>query len=322
MKTTYNPKPEILLLQRIADPGMERLEEHFNVVHIWDSPAPERDVQSHAETARGVLVGAQKGLTPAQVEQMHSLEIISLHGVGLDRVDIDHARRRGLRIAYTPDVLTADVADMGVGLMMSTLRRLPQGHHFVKAGHWADGNQPPLTRSLTGKRLGILGLGRIGHAIATRAEAFGMEIAYTNRSPRKDVSYRYEPDLHRLAAWSDVLMVAAASSPGMQALVDDSVLAALGSEGVLVNVGRGVLVDENALIARLERDELLGAGLDVFANEPRINNALLLLDNVILSAHQASATVETRNAMAVQSVEHLIQHFSGAQPDHLATPES
>ncbi|WP_148255147.1 2-hydroxyacid dehydrogenase [Aidingimonas lacisalsi] len=319
--TEQASKPEVLLLQRIADPGMERLEEHFNVVHLWDSPTPERAMHDHADTARGVLTGANIGLTPEQAERLTNLEIISLHGVGLDRVDIDHAQRKGLRIAYTPDVLTADVADMGFGLMMSTLRRLPQGHDFVKAGHWAQGKQPPLTRSLTSKRLGILGLGRIGQAIATRAEAFGMEIAYTNRTPREDVSYAFEPDLQRLAAWSDVLMVAAASSPGMRALVDDNVLAALGPDGIVVNVGRGVLVDESALIARLERGELLGAGLDVFADEPRINDALLTLDNVVLSAHRASATVETRNAMALQSVEHLIQHFSGAQPSHLATSE-
>lgn len=319
--TTPAPKPEVLLLQRIANVGIERLETHFDVIHLWDSPDPDRDMQYHAETARGVLTGANIGLTPQQVDRFHKLEIISLHGVGLDRVDIDHAKHQGLRIAYTPDVLTADVADMGFGLMMSTLRRLPQGHNFVMAGHWAEGKQPPLTRSLTGKRLGILGLGRIGQAIAARAEAFGMEIAYTNRSRRTDVPYAYEPDLQRLADWCDVLMVAAASSPDMQALVDDSVLAALGSEGVIVNVGRGVLIDEDALITRLERGELLGAGLDVFANEPHINDALLTLDNVVLSAHRASATVETRNAMAIQSVEHLQQHFAGSKPMHLATPE-
>lgn len=319
--TPHTPKPEIVLLQRIADPGMERLEEHFDVVHLWDSPSPEQGMQNHAETARGVLTGANKGLTPEQVDRLHKLEIVSLHGVGLDRVDIDHAQRRGLRIAYTPDVLTADVADMGFGLMISTLRRLPQGHNFVKAGHWAEGNQPPLSQSLTGKRLGILGLGRIGNAIATRAKAFGMEVAYTNRSPREDVSYTFEPDLQQLARWCDVLMVTAASSPGMQALVDDNVLAALGPTGTIVNVGRGALVDENALIARLERGELLGAGLDVFTKEPRINDALLTLDNVVLSAHQASAKIETRNAMAVQSVEHLIQHFMGSKPTHLATSD-
>lgn len=319
--TVHASKPEVLLLQRIAAPGMELLEEHFNVIHLWDSPTPERDMHDHADTARGVLSGANIGLTPEQAERLTNLEIISLHGVGLDRVDIAHAQRKGLRIAYTPDVLTADVADMGFGLMLSTLRRLPQGHNFVQAGHWAQGKQPPLTRSLSGKRLGILGLGRIGQAIATRAEAFGMQIAYTNRSPRDNVPYAFEPELQQLAAWSDVLMVAAASSPGMQALVDDDVLAALGPDGIVVNVGRGVLVDENAMIARLERGELLGAGLDVFADEPRINDALLTLDNVVLSAHRASATVETRNAMALQSVEHLIQHFSGAQPSHLATPE-
>lgn len=314
-------KPEVLLMQRIADPGMRLLDENFQVIHLWANQDTYAALAEYADTALGVLTGANRGLSSSQMERLRKLEIVSLHGVGLDRTDLSCAKRRGIRVAYTPDVLTADVADMGLGLMLSVLRRIPQGHQFVVEGHWEQGKQPALGRSLTGKRLGILGLGRIGSAIAKRAEAFGMSIAYTNRTPRDDVTYRFEPDIRCLAQWCDVLMVAASASQEMRPPVSDEVLHRLGPEGIVVNVGRGTLIDEGALITRLQQGRLLGAGLDVFANGSHVPDTLRVLDNVVLSSHQATATIETRNTMAVQAVNHLIQHFSGHCPMHLATPK-
>jgi lactate dehydrogenase-like 2-hydroxyacid dehydrogenase len=208
-------------------------------------------------------------------------------------------------------VLTDDVADMALGLMLTVLRRLCVGDRFVRDGRWARKDIMPLATRLTGKRLGILGLGRIGRAIARRAAAFETVIAYTGRRAHDDAPYRFEPSLVALARDSDVLVVSVAGGAGTRGLVSREVLEALGPEGVLINVARGAVIDEPALVEALCQGRLGGAGLDVFANEPHVPEALLGLEQVVLQPHRGSATHETREAMGRLVLDNLAAHFAG-----------
>jgi lactate dehydrogenase-like 2-hydroxyacid dehydrogenase len=213
-------------------------------------------------------------------------------------------------VTTTPDVLMDDVADLAIGLLIATLRGICVGDRFVRAGSWPAGGLP-LARKVSGKRLGILGLGRIGRAIARRAEAFGMTIGYTDLRAFDDVGYHFFPTPQALAADSDILVVAAAGGAGSRGTVGAPVMDALGPEGTLINIARGSVVDEPALVAALAEGRLGAAGLDVFADEPRVPEALWRMDNVVLQPHRASATVETRLAMGELVVANLAAHFAG-----------
>jgi lactate dehydrogenase-like 2-hydroxyacid dehydrogenase len=210
-------------------------------------------------------------------------------------------------------VPTEDVADLALGLMLATSRRICVADRFVRAGGWLH-EHLPLAAKVSGKRLGILGLGQVGHAVARRAEGFGMQIAYYDRHPVAGAAYRFQPDLEQLAQESDFLVVAASGGPATRGLVSRAVLDALGPTGVLINVARGSVVDEPALVAALAEGRLGGAGLDVFAHEPDVPKALWDMDNVVLQPHQASATVETRRAMADLVLANLAAHFAGKEP--------
>jgi len=235
-------------------------------------------------------------VTPTSLlDALPKLEIISVFGVGYDGVPVDYCRQRGIKVTNTPDVLTDDVADVAVALVMMTGRGFVRLNRFVQAGEW-EKRGPELTTKLSGKRVGILGLGRIGKAIAERVRALGMEVSYTGRKPQ-DVPYRFVPDLKGLAAESDFLVVACPGGAATKNLVNADVLAALGKKGTLVNIARGSIVDEPALVAALESGTIKGAGLDVFADEPHIPAALMAMDNVVLLPHVGSATHETRKAM-------------------------
>jgi lactate dehydrogenase-like 2-hydroxyacid dehydrogenase len=225
-------------------------------------------------------------------------------------VDLNRARARSIRVTTTPGVLTDDVADMAFGLLLAVSRQLCIGDRFVRDGKWPT-QTLPLASKVSGKRLGILGLGRVGRAIARRAEGFDMPIAYTDISPISDVPYRFVANLRDLAVHSEVLIIAASGGPESRGIVDASVLDALGRDGILVNVARGSVVDQPALVAALRERRLGGAGLDVFADEPHVPEALWSLDNVVLQPHQASATVETRLAMGEMGLANLAAHFAG-----------
>ncbi|MCC7326048.1 MAG: 2-hydroxyacid dehydrogenase [Burkholderiales bacterium] len=244
---------------------------------------------------RGLVQGGGTATPTALLDALPKLEIISVFGVGYDGVPVDYCRSRGIKVSNTPDVLTDDVADVAVGLIMMTGRGFVRLNRFVRAGEW-ERRGPELTTRLAGKRVGILGLGRIGKAIATRVRALGMEVAYTGRN-RQDVAYRFVPDLVSLAAESDFLVVASPGGDATRNMVDAGVLAALGSKGTLINIARGSIVDEVALVAALQKGTINGAGLDVFADEPHIPAAMLTMDNVVLLPHVGSATRETRQAM-------------------------
>ena len=245
---------------------------------------------------RGLVQGGGT-VTPASLlDALPKLEIISVFGVGYDGVPVDYCRKRGIKVTNTPDVLTDDVADVAVGLVLMTGRGFAKAERFVRAGEW-EKKGPELTTKIGGRTAGILGLGRIGKAIAQRLEAMGMKIAYTGRKSQAGVHYRFVPDLKSLAAESDFLIVACPGGPATKNLVNADVLAALGKKGTIVNIARGSIVDEPALVAALQHGTIKAAGLDVFADEPHVPKPLLSMENVVLLPHVGSATNETRKAM-------------------------
>ena len=260
---------------------------------------------------RGLVQGGGTVTPTTLLDALPKLEIISVFGVGYDGVPVDYCRRRAIKVTNTPDVLTDDVADVAVGLIMMTGRGFMRLNRFVHAGEW-EKRGPELTTKLSGKRVGILGLGRIGKAIAERVRALGMEVSYTGRN-RQDVPYRFVPELKALAAESDFLVVASPGGAATKHIVNAEVLAALGKKGTLVNIARGSIVDEEALVAALSSGTIKGAGLDVFANEPHIPAPLLAMDNVVLLPHVGSATNETRKAMGDLCKANLDAWFSGGK---------
>lgn len=259
---------------------------------------------------RGVATFGPGGADAALMDALPKLEIISNFGVGVDSIDLDAAKQRKIIVTNTPDVLNDCVADTAMALTVNVVRKFPQAEGHLRAGHWAAKGSYPLTTSLAGKTMGILGLGRIGEEIAKRAQAFGMKIRYHNRD-RKKVSYAYDADVLSLAKQSDVLLVATPGGAGTQHIVNAKVLAALGPEGFLVNISRGSTIDEPALIAALQNKRIAGAGLDVFENEPSVDPRFFALDNAVVFPHVASATVETRTAMGNLQIENLRRHFAG-----------
>ena len=263
--------------------------------------------------ASGAIRGLVQGggtVTPTDLlDALPKLEIISVFGVGYDGVPVDYCRGRGIKVTNTPDVLTDDVADVAVALVMMTGRGFVRLNRFVHAGEW-EKRGPELTTKLAGRRVGILGLGRIGKAIAQRVRAMGMEVSYTGRTPQ-DVPFRFVPDLVSLAAESDFLVVACPGGAATKNIVNSEVLAALGKKGTLVNIARGSIVDEPALVAALQAGTIKGAGLDVFADEPHIPAPLFAMDNVVLLPHVGSATNETRKAMGDLCKANLDAWFAG-----------
>ena len=272
-----------------------------------------------ASQIRGIAASGESQVSAALIAQLPALEIISVMGVGYDGVDAAAAVARGVRVTHTPNVLNDDVADLAIGLMLSAARQLPAADRYVRAGLWPQGAMP-LARKMSGARLGLVGMGRIGQAIATRALAFGMSVAYHSRQARPGVPYAYHDSVVALAAHSDFLVVITPGGAGTRHLINAEVLQALGPKGFLVNVARGSVVDETALIDALERGVIAGAGLDVFENEPRVPDRLLALPKVVLSPHIGSATFATRQAMADLAAANLAAHFAG-QPLLSPVPE-
>jgi len=260
---------------------------------------------------RAVVTSSFDGIDASTMNLLPDLALVAQVGVGYDGVDVAHALAKGVAVTNTPDVLTDDVADLAIALILAVYRKIPAYDTYVRRGDWATKGYPPLTRRLSGRSMGILGLGRIGLAIARRAEPFGLDIAYHSRRPRDDVAYRYAADPVALAASVDILVVATAGGADTAKLVDKMVIEALGPDGVLINIARGSVVDETALVAALLDGRLGGAGLDVFAGEPNVPEALLTCENVVLQPHQGSATEETRIAMNQLTLDNLAAFFAG-----------
>jgi lactate dehydrogenase-like 2-hydroxyacid dehydrogenase len=303
-------KPDVLLGRAMPPFTLAELEERFTL-HRYDLAT---DKPAFAATvADRVTAVAASGGGPGDAGFMDlfpKLKLISCFGVGVDGIDLAAAGARGVAVTNTPDVLTDCVADLGIGLVIATLRLMAKADRFVRRGDWLKGGLH-LGTSLGGKRLGVVGLGRIGKAIARRAEACGMTIAYHNRNRAADVAYTYHASVRDLAAASDVLMVVTPGGPATHRLIDAAVLAALGPKGFLINVARGSVVDETALVAALRTGGIAGAGLDVFEDEPKVPAELMAMENVVLQPHQASATIETRTAMGRLMIDNLLAHFAG-----------
>lgn len=258
----------------------------------------------------GVAGTGEALVSRALLEQLPNAKVVSVFGVGYDGVDVPAAKSQGIPVTHTPDVLTDDVADLAMGLVLSVGRTIAQADQFVRAGQWPNGPMP-LARKVSGARLGIVGFGRIGKAIAKRAAGFGMSIAYTARTEKADSGFTFYPNAVDLADNVDFLVVITPGGAGTKHLINADVLKALGPRGFLINVARGSVVDEQALIEALQNGDIAGAGLDVFANEPHVPQALWSMANVVLTPHMASATHETRRAMADLAFANMQAGISG-----------
>jgi lactate dehydrogenase-like 2-hydroxyacid dehydrogenase len=276
----------------------------------------EAERQKAAENARVLAVNGESVITAEFIAKFPKLELIADFGVGYDGIDVAAAHARGIAVTNTPGVLTDDVADMAMGLLLATSRQIVEAQRFVERGEWAKGGFT-WTKKVSGGKLGIAGMGRIGQAIARRANGFDMEISYTDRQPISDLPYAFAADLKTLATEVDFLVICVNGGDKTRALVDAEILAALGPQGILVNIARGTVVDETALIAALDAGTIAGAGLDVFENEPEVPAALHGRANVVVTPHMASATHATRKAMGDLVFDNVAAHFSG-QP--LKTP--
>ena len=302
-------KPEIILTAQGHAGTMATLQSEFTCHKLFAAPDKERFFKDHS-SVRGLATFGPLPVDAKLMDALPKLEIISNFGVGVDAINLEDARSRGIIVTNTPDVLNDCVADTALALVLMTLRKFPQSEVYLRAGHWAARGPYPLTTSAGGKTLGILGLGRIGEAIAKRALACGMKIRYHNRR-KKDVAFPYDPDPVTLARNCDVLMVVTPGGPQTQGLISEKVLDALGPEGYLVNIARGSVVDEPVLLRYLKDKRIAGAGLDVYADEPRVPPEFFGLDNAVLLPHVGSATVETRKAMGDLQIENLRRHFAG-----------
>lgn len=308
--------PRIPLLQHAPLPDLllDTLRQDHEIVDFHTLSAAE--FAARASEFEVLMTNGEDTVTRERIQSLPALGLIANFGVGYDGIDLEAARDQGVQVSNTPYVLTDDVADLAIGLLLATSRQIPAAQHFLESGAWADCGYT-WTRKVSGSRLGIVGMGRIGEAIARRASAFDMPIRYFSRHPKPDLPHRFEPSLVELARWADALTVCVPGGTETNGLINTEILRALGPRGILINVGRGSVVDEAALIRLLHAGELGGAGLDVFNDEPRVPRELQGLPNVVLTPHMASATWQTREAMSKLVVEN-VRAFERGQ--RLATP--
>jgi lactate dehydrogenase-like 2-hydroxyacid dehydrogenase len=303
-------KPTILMTGAYPAWDIEALEHNYQTLRLYEASDAEAFIVAHASDIRAIATRGDLGASAALMNKLPNLEIISVFGVGTDAVDLAHARSHSIKVTNTPDVLTDDVADLGVALLLAAARHIPQGDRLVRAGTWPQGGLPLVTK-VSGKKLGIVGMGRIGAALAKRLSAFDCDISYFARSEKDGSPFKFQPDLLALARDSEFLIVTLSGGDSTKNMINADVLAALGTNGILVNVSRGTTVDETALISALQNKTIKAAGLDVFWNEPNINPAFFTLDNAVLQPHHASGTVETRKAMGQLVRDNLAAHFAG-----------
>lgn len=308
-------KPILLQICALPPAMVESLQRDYDLHRLPDGDAALAWLRERGAVVRGLVTGGHLGVPDHLWDHLPALEVVGINGVGFDKVDLPRAKARGVRVSNTPGVLTDDVADLAIGLLIAALRGIPQSDRFVRDGRW-EREAMPLATKVSGRRVGIVGMGRIGRAIARRLDGFDARIAYTDIA-KTDVPYAFYPDPVQLAAASEVLVIAASASPATKNLIGQAALEALGPQGTLVNVARGSLVDEDALVAALQSGKLGRAALDVFTDEPHVPDALRSMPQVVLTPHIASATTETRAAMAALVLDNLRAFFAG---DELPTP--
>jgi lactate dehydrogenase-like 2-hydroxyacid dehydrogenase len=307
-------KQDVLLLASIPSPSvMAQLEQHFQCHHAWRMGGREQDtfIAGVAPRVRAVVVGGATGIDAAMLARLPIVELVAVSGIGVDAVDFTACRPRGIQVTNTPGVLTDDVADLGLTLLLAAARGLPGLDRYVRAGLWEQKVPVGPTRSLRGTVAGIVGFGQIGRAMATRVAVLGMQVRYFQPRALVNTIYPRAESLLALANESDYLLVCAPGGAANRHMIDAAVIAALGPQGTLINIGRGNLVDEAALITALQNGGLRAAALDVYADEPYVPAALRALNNVVLTPHVASLTVESRHAMGQLVVDNLLAHFSG-----------
>ncbi len=317
-------KPALLMTGEMMPLIMNGCDAVFEVHRLWQAADREALLKQVAPDIRAICTGGHTGVKTddALMGRFPNLKIVGNFGVGYDSVDAAAAARRGVIVTNTPDVLTEEVADTTLGLLLNTVREFSRAEKWLRDGRWAaDGDYRLTPASLRDRSVGIAGLGRIGKAIARRVEAFGVPVSYYGRKAQPGVSYRYYSDLVAMARDVDTLIVVTPGGPDTHNLIDASVLNALGPRGILINISRGSVVDETALIEALRTKTILAAGLDVFLNEPRINPAFLQLDNATLLPHVGSASQYTRNAMGQLVMDNLIA-FAEGKPPTTPVPET
>ncbi|WP_159912661.1 2-hydroxyacid dehydrogenase [Pantoea sp. 18069] len=310
-------KAHILQLNPILIPAInEQLAALYTVHKFYELADQKAWLTEHGASVAAVITGGHTGISQALLEQLPALKVVAVNGVGTDAVDLAYCRGRGLPVTATLGALTEDVADLAIGLLIAACRNLCAGDRFVRDGQWELNPQPSATalaRRFSGMRVGIVGMGRVGRAVAVRAAAFGCPISYTDLRPMEDIAHRFVPHLIDLARDCDALVLCAAADSA-EGIVNAAVLEALGPRGFLVNVARGRLVNEADLTAALVAGRIAGAGLDVFVDEPRVPLALRESDAVTLQAHRASATWETRTAMGEMVLAGIAQALAGQRP--------
>jgi lactate dehydrogenase-like 2-hydroxyacid dehydrogenase len=308
-------KAEVLMMAQMAPMIVDGIAKAFTLHKLWEAPDPDRLIRDLAPRLRALAAGGpvHDRVDGPLMAKFPRLEMISSFGVGYDHVDAKWAGEHGIVVTNTPDVLNEEVADTALGLLLCTVRELPQAERHLRAGKWIEGDYR-LTATLRGRTVGIVGLGRIGKAIARRLEAFGVPVVYHGRSAQAGVAYRHYPDLVDMARDVDIIVVITPGGAQTKHLINAKVLEALGPNGILINVSRGSVVDQDALIAALNDRKILAAGLDVYANEPRVPQELIDMDHVVLFPHVGSASVHTRNAMGQLVVDNLIAWAAGKKP--------
>lgn len=312
-------KAKILLLGYLPGRAEEDLDAGLDVVRTPGPADLTDEAVSEAAAFRGMCVGMIPfhgptiAITETFLKRFPALEIVANFGVGYEHIDAGAAARLGIIVTHTPNVLTEEVADTAMGLLLSTVRQLPQADRYVREGKWLQDHYP-LSASLRGRKLGMLGFGRIGKAIARRAQSFGLDISYHTRNPQQDQPYRHYPSLLEMAKAVDILLITVPGGAATQHLVDAKVLEALGPDGILINIGRGTVVDEAALIAALKNRTILSAGLDVFPDEPHVAPELVAMDHIVLFPHIGSGSAHARHGMAQLAADNLLHWFAGKGP--------
>jgi lactate dehydrogenase-like 2-hydroxyacid dehydrogenase len=305
-------RPDVLVNGLAMPHVMERLEADYTLHKLFEAKDSQGFLKEVGPRIRGIAASGHTYPVSAElIDACPKLEIISSFGVGVDSIDVAHAKKRGVIVCNTPDVLNDDVANLAVALLLTTTRKIVAYDRYVREGRWVKDGLPPLTRSIRDRRIGIVGLGRIGSVIAEKLQVFHCDVAYYARHKRDDAPYPYYADLVALARDSIALIVIVPGGAATEKLIDRKVIDALSAKGILINVSRGSVVDEPALVAALQDGRLGGAGLDVFVDEPNVPEALFGMENVVLQPHQGSGTVETRRAMGDLMLANLEAHFAG-----------
>ena len=302
-------RPDIVQMSSLYEPTNKALDEKYTVHRYWSEADKEGLLARVAPSCQVVVTNGGRGVEAAVLAKLPKVKLVSCFGVGVDAVDVDYCRQHGIAVTNTPDVLTDDVADLAVALMLAVLRRVVEADRFVRAGRWKKGGLP-LGTSVASRKVGVIGFGRIGQAIGERVAAFRAEVAYQGPN-RKPVDNRYFSDLVEMARWADVLIAATPGGDGTRGLVSRQVFEALGPEGVFVNISRGSVVDQDAMVEMLADGRLGGAGLDVFNDEPNVPEALFALDTVVLQPHHGSGTRQTRQKMGDLTVGNVDAWFAG-----------